>query len=128
MSKLYNKYIELKNKKDDIYLFRVGIFYIFIGDDAIKMSEVLNLKCVAFTNDTVKCGFPIDSLEKYLKLLKANNIEINIVDKIDNGYDCLTNNKLIKYINKLKKMDIDKINGVKALQLLDELKDIINGD
>lgn len=128
MSKLYKRYKELKNIKDEIYLFKVGIFYIFIDEDAKKMSEILNLKCVMLNNEVVKCGFPIDSLGKYLDVLKEKNINVNIVDKIENKYDCLVNNKLMKYIDKLNSIDLESINGIKALMLLEELKGIINGN
>ena len=43
MSKLYASYSDLKKKEPDfVYLFKVGIFYIALEDDAIKLSECLN--------------------------------------------------------------------------------------
>ena len=44
MSKLYKKYLELKKTDSSkIYLFKSGLFYIFIEDDAYIMSKFLNL-------------------------------------------------------------------------------------
>ena len=45
MSKLYKKYMSLKiNDSSKVYLFKSGIFYIFLDDDARTMSPILNLK------------------------------------------------------------------------------------
>ena len=53
MSKLYNKYLELKSKDDTyLYLFKSGMFYIFLDEDAKIVSEKLNLKLTNF-NDSV---------------------------------------------------------------------------
>ena len=42
MSKLYNKYLNLKEMDSSkLYLFKNGIFYIFISDDAVSVSETL---------------------------------------------------------------------------------------
>ena len=43
MSKLYNIYLEEKKKNRDILLlFKSGIFYIAIAEDAIKLSNLLH--------------------------------------------------------------------------------------
>lgn len=45
-----------------------------------------------------------------------------IIDSIDST---VNNDKLNKFLNKLKKEDLDKINGLKAIKLLYELREII---
>jgi hypothetical protein len=46
---IYNKYIDLKNKDNKLlYLFEVGNFFIFIDEDAKKVSELTNLKLTNF--------------------------------------------------------------------------------
>lgn len=127
MSKLYNKYKILKKEKNIIYLFKSGIFYLFLDEDAIKMSKLLNLKCTHLNNDILKCGFSTDALLKYTNILKTNKIEFKIIDKeIINEEDQYLNNiKLKKILNKIKKEDLDKITGLKALQILYELRDIL---
>lgn len=82
MSKLFNKYLELKHTQDEetYYLFKSGIFYIFISDDAKYMSNLLNLKLVNLNEDVVKCGFPSNNLTKYLNILSENNINFKIID------------------------------------------------
>lgn len=70
MSKLYEKYKVLKSEDTSkFYLFKSGIFYIFLDEDAIKMSEILNLKLTNLNQSIVKCGFPVKNLDKYLQLL-----------------------------------------------------------
>ena len=119
MSKLYDKYRILKEKKDILYIFKVGIFYLFIAEDAIKMNKELNLKCTHLNDKVLKCGFPIDSLNKYKKILDLKNYEYEI---IDNEF---SNEKLNKFITKIKKEDLNKINGLKAIKLLYELREIV---
>jgi len=129
MSKLYKKYQELKNIKDERYLFKVGIFYIFIDEDAKEMSKLLNLKCVNLNDNVLKCGFSINALDKYLNILKDNNIEISIVDKVEYEYeyDVIANARLNRVLKKIEKIDINKITGIKAIELINELKGTING-
>ena len=45
MSKIYDRYIELKNKDSDkIYLFLCGNFYIALDSDAIILNELFGMK------------------------------------------------------------------------------------
>ena len=66
MSKLYEKYKTLKQEKSSqiLYLFRYGIFFIFLEDDARLVSQALGLKLGKLNDTVVKCGFPINSLDK----------------------------------------------------------------
>ena len=80
MSKLYKKYVLLKiNNPQKIYLFECGIFYIFIDEDAKLMSKILNLKLTLLNSVIFKCGFPVNSINKYLQILKNSNYNIEIV-------------------------------------------------
>lgn len=121
MSRLYKRYKNLKNKEDIIYLFKVGMFYVILDDDAKIISKLLNLKLIPLNNEVNKCGFPINSLEKYEKILKENKVKYKIIEDYEENKD------LNKFINKIKKYDIDNITGIKALELISELKEIING-
>ena len=59
MSKLYNIYLQEKSKnKDNILLFKSGIFYISIDDDALKLSSLFHLKLTNLNDSIKKCGFP----------------------------------------------------------------------
>ena len=81
MSKLLNNYVKLKSKNPNkLYLFKSGIFYIFIDEDAKIISSNFGLKLTNLNNDIVKCGFPTSSLEKYLNLFKNFSYDIEIID------------------------------------------------
>lgn len=120
VSKLYNRYKVLKNKENIIYIFKVGMFYIMLDDDAKVLSKLLNLKLIPLNSEINKCGFPINSLEKYEKILKENKVNYKIVENNEN-------NDLNIFINKIKRYNINNITGIKAIELLSELKEIVNG-
>ena len=66
MSKLYLEY--LRRKKVDAskyYLFKSGLFYIFLDEDAKNINKITPLNITNLNKDIVKCGFPSNSLEKY---------------------------------------------------------------
>lgn len=49
MGKVRENYMFLKNQDDSKrYLFKNGVFYIFLDDDALVMSQKYNLKLVSF--------------------------------------------------------------------------------
>lgn len=121
MSKLYNRYKTLKNKEDIVYIFKVGMFYVILDDDAKILSELLNLKLIPLNSEVNKCGFPVNSLKKYEKILKDNKIKYKIIEDYEENKD------LNQFLNKIKKYDIDNMTGIKALELIYELKEIING-
>lgn len=121
MSKLYNRYKTLKNKEDIVYIFKVGMFYVILDDDAKILSKLLNLKLIPLNSEVNKCGFPINSLKKYEKILKDNKIKYKIIEDYEENKD------LNQFLNKIKKHDIDNMTGIKALELIYELKEIING-
>ena len=93
MGKLYTKYKSLKEKDSSmLYLFKSGIFYIGLDEDAKKLNETLGLKLTNFDGNTVKCGFPSNSLETYLTKLQDSNINFRL---IDNSFDTIESQKLI---------------------------------
>ena len=80
MIKLYKKYLDKKGEdKDKLYLFKVGNFYIFLGDDAMLMSDVLTLNLTNFSKESKKCGFPLDSFVRYTKILEQLGYEYEVV-------------------------------------------------
>lgn len=57
MSKLYKQYVSLKIKDSNkMYLFKCGIFYIFLDEDAKIMSKFLDLKLTNLNSVVVKCS------------------------------------------------------------------------
>lgn len=83
MSKIYNKYIELKSEanaqENTLYLFKSGLFFIFIDKDAQIIAPILNLKLGMLNDTIVKCGFPVKSLQKYLGMIKNTPYHIEII-------------------------------------------------
>ena len=121
MSKLYDRYLEEKNKNSEIlYLFKSGMFYIFIDEDAIKISSITTLKLINLTKDIVKCGFPEKTLQKYLNIFENLNLKIKIIENEN------SNTEFESLINKIKKININEITPLDALKILSNLKESIN--
>lgn len=120
MSKIYNEYLRLKNiDNSKIYLFRSGNFYIFVGDDCDLINENVVLKKTSFSKETYKCGFPINSLEQYLKVFNNHKLNIQIVEEIDEKVYEKTLTELIR------KIDINNITPIEAILTLKKLKDLV---
>ncbi len=123
MSKLYSKYIELKNNNSNsLYLFKSGIFFIALQDDARLLSEELNLRLTNLNEDVIKCGFPISREEHYIRLLQAKEIEFQIIDNtygvIQNYSDYMNNTKLKEVIHKILDINFDEITFKEAYEIL----------
>ncbi len=121
MSKIYDKYLELKNEDSTkLYLFRSGKFYIFLGDDVDFINEYVVLKKVKFSNETYKCGFPDAVLDQYLKVFKNHNLDVVVVENYDLKKD---NNNLYDFI---KSIDINNITPIDALNKLSIIKEMVS--
>lgn len=80
MSKLLKQYEELKKKEPaKVYIFKVGIFYNLLNEDARLVSNAIGLKLTDLSPEIVKCGFPIAKLDKYTQLLKSHNISFEVI-------------------------------------------------
>lgn len=126
MSKLYLEY--LKRKREDnskYYLFKSGLFYIFLDEDAKNISKITPLNITNLNNDIVKCGFPINSLEKYLDVFNNLDINVEVIEEIKEK-DTEEINK--KIINKIRNLKIDTLTPLRALNILNELKDMLNDE
>lgn len=81
MSTLHNRYLQLKQENRDVYyLFKYGIFYIFLDDDAKDISKLFNFKLTNLNASVVKCGFPASQLNKYLAYFRGSNISVEIIE------------------------------------------------
>lgn len=120
MSKMYEKYLKEKENNSDLYyLFECGKFYIFLDEDARKISNITTLKLTKLNDDIVKCGFPINSLDKYMNIFNNLNLGVKVIEK-EKDFDI---NNLIK---KIKYIDIDNITPMESLNILKSLKEYIN--
>ena len=126
MSKLYLEYKRKKDEnKDKYYLFKSGLFYIFIDEDAKKINKITLLNITNLNNDIVKCGFPSNSLDKYLDIFKNLGLDVEIVNRIDENENKDISTKIIK---KIKNLNIDALTPVKALNILNEFKDMLSNE
>ena len=123
MSKLYQKYLELKNQDSSkMYLFRVGNFYIFLADDAYKINEYMVLKLTYFSRNVEKCGFPVSSYEKYKKVFENLKLDVQLVME---DHDRM---KLaVKILERLESINIENVSLKEAFDILYELKGYVNG-
>lgn len=126
MSKLYEHYKMCKEKeKEKLVLIKSGTFYIILDEDAKMVSEKLGLKLTMLNENIVKCGFPINSLEKYEKMLNANGIEFILTNL--NLFDTNTQNNIEKSIIKnIKNLNINEISPICALNLLVKYNEKLN--
>lgn len=128
MSKILKQYKELKEKDaSSIYIFRIGIFYNILNEDAKILNEKLSLKITSLSPEIIKCGFPISSLDKYTQKLDKMQIKYSIIDNLTDITitDYSNNIEFKKIINKIKSIDIDNTNPIDALNILNDLKNKI---
>ncbi len=128
-SKLYKKYLSLKIEDSSyFYLFKSGVFYIFISDDAKIISPLLNLKLTNLNSVIMKCGFPINSSEKYLKKMEELNLKVKIVTLNDDFFNCefekyLNTKEFVDIINDFLNINIDNLSISQAFDLLKDLQE-----
>ena len=134
MSKIYSKYLELKNEDpNQLYLFRSGKFYIFIDEDADLINQYVVLKKTKFTNEVLKCGFPDDRFEDYMRVFKNHNLSISVVDNQTVSDQELPKNieicvhKYRKIESCLKDLDIESTSPIEAIAILDQIVRCIRG-
>lgn len=71
----------LKQKeKGTIVFVKLGAFYIATEEDAVLLHKLLDLKCTCFKMNICKVGFPVNSLDKYVKKLNETKYAYVIYD------------------------------------------------
>lgn len=116
MSKLLKQYEELKKKDPKkIYIFRVGIFYNILNEDARLVSNTIGLKLTDLSPEIVKCGFPVATLEKYTNLLKSHNLDFEVISNQAPSYQ---NTSYDNIIRKIKETDLNNITCKEAFDIL----------
>ena len=112
MSKLLNTYKNLKKSDSEtIYLFKNGAFYLALEDDAKYLSNKFDLKLTNLNTESVKCGFPCSSFDKYYLKLKNIDKEFKIVDSntISDSTIYLQNREIKNLINEIVSIDIENL-------------------
>ncbi len=113
MSKLYSKYLEQKAlNPNELYLFKSGIFYMALNEDANRLSDALSLKVTNITDKLYKCCFPVSKSDYYFKTLESLSINYKIIDPSQNvvlNYaEYKDNEKFNGIIANLLKLDLNK--------------------
>ena len=131
MSKLLKQYNELKSKDPNtIYLFRVGIFYNILNDDAKIVNEKIGLKITDLGPHIFKCGFPVSQIDKYIVLFKKIDLKYKIIDNLHNQStnDYLNNIEMKKIVKKILEIDFNNTTFQQSFNMLldiqKKLKDI----
>lgn len=125
--KLYDIYKKLKNENNEtIYLFKSGVFYICLDNDAKILSKIYNLKLTNLNVNIVKCGFPCSSFDKYYKLFVNDNINFKIVENntIFDGADYLQNKTLLSLLEKINQVSVDNLSVSEAYRFIEEIQNI----
>lgn len=121
MSKLLKLYTNLKKEnKEILYLFKSGIFYIALDDDALTLSELFNFKIIDLNEKSIKCGFPVNKISYYSHLLNLNNIKFKIIDP--NAHITINNNNFDSIINKILDINFDELTFKDAFFTLQEIQ------
>ena len=130
MSKLLKQYEELKkNDASSIYLFRVGIFYNILNEDAKLINEKLGLKITDLGPSIFKCGFPVSQLDKYIILLNKMKIKYKVINNLPNDSninDYLKNVEIKKILNKISDMDLNNTTFQQAFNALLDIQKKLN--
>lgn len=135
MSKILKQYKDLKEKDaSSIYIFRVGIFYNALNEDAKVLNEKLGLKLTTLSPEIVKCGFPISSLEKYTKKLDNLQLKYKIINDLPQNTSIIdyTNNiEVKKILKKITEIDMNNTTFQQSFNILldlqNKLKNILGG-
>ena len=105
-------------------MFRVGIFYNIINEDAKIINEKLGLKLTDLGPNISKCGFPISQLDKYIILLNKMKIKYKVVDNLPNTNlnDYMKNVEIKKVLNKISNLDMNNTTFQQAFNILLEIQ------
>ncbi len=125
MSKLMKQYNELKKEDaSSIYLFRVGIFYNILNEDAKLINEKLGLKITDLGPSIFKCGFPVSQLDKYIILLNNLKIKYKVIDNLPNSNinDYMKNIEIKKILNKITDLDMNNTTFQQSFNILLDIK------
>ncbi len=129
MSKLYNNYLELKKEENSyIYLFKSGIFYIALQEDAKVLSQKFGLKLTNLNDTIIKCGFPSNCIDKYISLFTNNNIKFKIIDsKINTSFsptEYKQDTKTKELLNLINNTNPDLLSIKEAYSFIENIKDM----
>ena len=124
------QYNELKKEDaSSIYLFRVGIFYNILNEDAKIINEKLGLKITDLGPNIFKCGFPVSQLDKYIILLNKMKIKYKVIDNLPNSNinEYLKNVEIKKILNKITDIDMNNTTFQQSFNILLDIQNKLKG-
>lgn len=104
-----------RKDKNKVYLFKVGIFYNILNEDARVVSNALGLKLTDLSPEIIKCGFPVAKLEKYTNLLKAHHIKYEVIANQTSSNQTSSYESIIK---KIQSIDLNNTTFKEAFDIL----------
>lgn len=127
VSKLYQLYQNLKKENPtNVYLFKSGIFYLALEEDANTLSNLFHFKLGKLNDNVIKCGFPCSSFFKYENLFKLANLSIQIIED-DTRYslkDFSQNTQIKELLHKIQVVNADSLSVQEAYQFIEEIKEL----
>ena len=126
MSKLYDKFSSLKNTNNEkLYLFKSGIFFIALNEDAKKLSDIFGFKITNLNDTVTKCGFPSKRIDYYSSLLNKMDVDFDIIDlsttSVKSTKDYINSYNFDDIIDLLINIDFDNITFKEAFETLYDL-------
>ena len=94
-----------------------------MDNDAKFMSNILQLKLTNFTPELVKCGFPINSLNKYMNIFKTLNYDVEIVNNSTNNKSSFSNQiEVEKFIKEIANVNTNLLSVSEAYSFINKIK------
>lgn len=130
MSKLYEQYKEMKKgNENSVILFKSGIFYIALAEDATFLSDKLSLKLTNFNGIVSKCGFPVSRFYYYSHLLNELSINYIILDtsnqSLSNSPVSMENVELKGIISYIMSLNFDCISFRESFDILRRIQELL---
>ena len=126
MSRLIELYKSLKSTNGNkLYLFKSGIFYIFLDEDAKIMSNVFNFKLTNLNSEYVKCGFPSNSFDKYMNLIQQLNYDVEIIETNNTSSPIKSHSEKIdidNLLNEIISIDVNNLSIREAYSFIDKIQ------
>lgn len=112
---LLDKIMEVKEKNEGkICIFRQGVFYVVIGDDACILTERVGLKKICYCKGVCKVGIPINTINRYMQVFKRLKLNFCVFDYTEKlgEYEFMYSEKIYiktyEYTKGKKKKKLDK--------------------
>ena len=86
-----------------------------MDSDAIMLNEMFDMKLTKFSNLCDKCGFPKNSIEKYINMFNERNIKYEIIENKDK----------IDIIRKKVSVDINNMSNEELKNIITSIKLIL---